>query len=304
MHVQLYLKFCLPLVSGSMLALTAPARCCGTTKSGQRCSITSSSSMRDSLGRLVADPLRRGSPFCMLHTVLFRVEPAHVCDCIVVYMDLETSSLDILSGKIVEIGALIEGSHSTFSTVVDPGQDDSIEQPSVHGIPHEELLLGPCFAEAFQRFCEFVRYAALSTLAADDDSEDDQHVATAMRPDLDIMIVSHNGQQFDFPFLLSECMRAGISSAAMAEWVYVDTLDVLRATDSAGECKKLQCALRSCSGSPGLRAHRALDDCLALGSVVRHISASLGVTPWMLLMHFATRLDEVSTCLGLSALLV
>ena len=50
----------------------------------------------------------------MFHTALFRVEPAHVCDCIVVYMDLETSSLDILSGKIVEIGALIEGSHSTF----------------------------------------------------------------------------------------------------------------------------------------------------------------------------------------------
>ena len=80
----------------------------------------------------------------MLHTVLFCVEPAYVCDCIVVYMDLETSSLDILSGKIVEIGALIEGSHSTFSTVVNPGQDDSIEQPSVHGIPYEELLLGPC----------------------------------------------------------------------------------------------------------------------------------------------------------------
>ena len=134
-----------------MLASTALVRCSGATRTGLRCSITSSSSMRDSLGRLIADPLRRGSPFCMLHTVLFCVEPAHVCDCIVVYMDLETSSLDILSGKIVEIGALIEGSHSTFSTVVNPGQDHSIEQPSVHGIPHEELLLGPCFAEAFQR---------------------------------------------------------------------------------------------------------------------------------------------------------
>ena len=175
--------------------------------------------MRDSLGRLVADPLRRGSPFCLWHTVLFRVEPAHVCDCIVVYMDLETSSLDVLSGKIVEIGALIEGSRSAFSTVVNPGQDDSLEQPSVHGIPHEELLLGPCFAEAFQRFCEFVRYASLSTLATGDDSEDYEHVATVMKPDLDIMIVSHNGQKFDFPFLLSECMRAGIGSGAMAAWV-------------------------------------------------------------------------------------
>ena len=240
----------------------------------------------------------------MWHTVLFRVEPAHVCDCIVVYMDLETSSLDLLSGKIVEIGALIEGSRSTFSTVVNPGQNISIEQPSVHGIPHEELLLGPCFAEAFKRFCEFVRYDSLSALATDDDSEDDQPVATAMRPDLDIMIVSHNGQKFDFPFLLSECMRAGIGSGAMAAWVYVDTLDVLRAADSVGDCRKLQCAFRSCSGSPDLRAHRALDDCLALGCVVRHVCESLGVTPSMLLGHFANRLDEVSTCLGLSALLV
>ena len=149
-----------------------------------------------------------------------------------------------------------------------------------------------------------MRYASLSALATDDDSEDDEHIATAMKPDLDIMIVSHNGQKFDFPFLLSECMRAGIGSGVMAAWVYVDTLDVLRAADSAGECKKLQCAFRSCSGSSCLRAHRALDDCLALGCVVRHISESFGVTPWMLLRHFATRLDEASTCLGLSALLV
>ena len=67
--------------------------------------------MRDSLGRLVADPLRRGSAFCMLHTMLFRVELAHARDSIVVYMDLETNSLDILSSKNAEIGALIEGSN-------------------------------------------------------------------------------------------------------------------------------------------------------------------------------------------------
>ena len=52
------------------------------------------------VGRLVADPLRKGSAFCMLHTVLFRVEPTQVRDPLVVYMDLETNSLDVLSGKI------------------------------------------------------------------------------------------------------------------------------------------------------------------------------------------------------------
>ena len=174
----------------AMLASNVPARCCGTTKSGQRCSITSSSSMRGSLGRLVADPLRRGSAFCMLHTVLFRVEPAHIRDSVIVYMDLETNSLDVLTGKVVEIGALIEGSCFTFSTVVNPGQDESIDQPSVHGIAASELLLGPCFSEAFLRFDAFLRHAALSVLDAEDDSEDEQQMAIDMKPDQDIVLVA------------------------------------------------------------------------------------------------------------------
>ena len=239
--------------------------------------------------------------FCTLHTVLFHAEPAHICDSIVVYVDLETNSLDVLSGKIVEIGALVEGHGFTFSTVVNPGQDESIDQSSVHGIPASELLSGPSFSEAFWRFDAFLRHASLSVLDAEDDSEDEQQTATAMKPDQDILIVAHNGMKFDFPFLLSEAMRAGIGPGVMATWVYVDTLDVLQAIDCA--CRKLQCAFRAFGGSPGLRAHRALDDCIALGSVVRSISASLGVTPWMLLKHFAARLDEDSTRAGLSALL-
>ena len=41
-------------------------------------------------------PLRGGSAFFMMHTVLFRAEPAHVRDSIVVCMDLETNSLDVV----------------------------------------------------------------------------------------------------------------------------------------------------------------------------------------------------------------
>ena len=285
-----------------MLASTGSTRCAGTTKSGQRCSITSSSRMTDFLGRLVADPLKKGSAFCRLHTVLFRVEPTQVHDFLIVYIDLETNSLDIHCGRIVEIGALVEGHGFMFSTVVNPGgQDESIDQPSVHGIPASELLEAPSFSEAFGRFDAFLRHAALSVLDAEDDSEGEQQMATAMKPDQDILIVAHNGMKFDFPFLLSEAMRAGIGPGVMAAWAYVDTLDLLQATDC--ECRKLQCAFRANGGIPGLRAHRALDDCIALGSVVRSISASLGVTPWMLLRHFAVRLDEDSTRAGLSALL-
>ena len=138
--------------------------------------------MTDSLGRLVADPLKKGSPFCRLHTVLFRVEPIQVRDFLLVYIDLETSSLDIHCGKIVEIGALVEGHGFMFSTVVNPGQDERIDQPSVHGIPASELLSGPSFSEAFWRFDAFLRHAALSVLDAEDDSEGEQQMATAMKP--------------------------------------------------------------------------------------------------------------------------
>ena len=53
----------------------------------------------------------------MMHTVLFPREPALACESIIAYIDLETNNLDVLSGKIVEIGALVDGSRATFSTV-------------------------------------------------------------------------------------------------------------------------------------------------------------------------------------------
>ena len=64
--------------------------------------------MRDSAGRFVAEPLRKGGSFCLMHTILFPREPAKACEAVVAYIDLETNSLDVLSGKIVEIGALVE----------------------------------------------------------------------------------------------------------------------------------------------------------------------------------------------------
>ena len=143
--------------------------------------------MRDSAGRFVADPLRKGGRFCTMHTVLFAREPAEACEPLIAYIDLETNSLDVLSGKIVEIGALVHGSRGMFSTVVHPGHGAALGDASVHGIPHEELLSGPSFAEAFARLDQFLRYASLSVLDSDDDDSEDSHPLAAtmilMRPE-------------------------------------------------------------------------------------------------------------------------
>ena len=238
----------------------------------------------------------------MLHTVLFCTMPIEEsCEAIVAYIDLETNSLDVLSGDILEIGALIDGSRSMFSTVINPGHGASADDPSVHGIQSEELRWGPCFRVAFERLELFLKYASLSAVESDD-SEDDGSPAASMKQSLEVALVAHNGTKFDFPFLLGSCLRSGVGSAAMSNWIYVDTLDVLRATDQAGECMKLQCAFRSCSGPASLRAHRALDDCIALEAVVRHVSVSLGIKPWALLRRFASRLDETAAVAQVSAL--
>ena len=258
--------------------------------------------MRDSADRFVAGPLRKGGSFCMMHTVLFPREPAPACEAIVAYIDLETNSLDVLSGKILEVGALVGGSRAMFSTVVHPGCGAHPDDASVHGIPHDELLCGRSFGEVFARLDQFLQYAALSVLDSDEDSEDGRSPA-AMKQDLEVCLVAHNGAKFDFPFMLQECLRAGVGHAAMLSWVYVDTLDVLRATDRAGECAKLQCALRVCCGPPSLRAHRALDDCVALEAVVRHVSASFGIKPWELLRPFVFRLDGASAVAQMNALI-
>ena len=292
-----------PVDSIHLTSSMAAVRCCGLTKTGQRCSITSLSNILDSAGRRAADPLRKGGAMCMFHMNLFPTKPAHADEPVIAYIDLETNSLDVLTGKIVEIAALIDGSRGMFSTVVHPGHDETPDDAPVHGIPHEELLLGPCFVEAFERLDKFLRYASLSVLESDDDSEDDRFPAASMKPSLEVAVVAHNGAKFDFPFLLSACMRAGVSPTVMAGWIYVDTLDLLRATDRAGECNKLQCAFRAFSAPSCLRAHRALDDCIALEAVIRHVSESFGVTPWTLLRPFACRMDEGTTIAQMSALI-
>ena len=125
MHRRLAFS-CILVIFLPLASSMAAVRCCATTKAGTRCSITSLSNMKDSAGRFVAEPLRKGCKFCMMHTVLFPRESAPTCEPIIAYIDLETSNLDVLLGKIVEIGALVDGSRATFSMVVHPGHELSL----------------------------------------------------------------------------------------------------------------------------------------------------------------------------------
>ena len=98
-----------------------PRRCEGLCRNGKRCSITATSDMRDGQGILVAAPLLGGSARCVFHMQTFvKNHTLNDEDCVVVFVDLETSGLSTVRDSIVEIGAFsLDG--VPFSTVVDPG---------------------------------------------------------------------------------------------------------------------------------------------------------------------------------------
>ena len=86
------------------------------------------------------------------------------------------------------------------------------------------------------------------------------------------------------------------------KWKFVDTLEVVKAlgSDSHGGCVKLQCLLRHLTGGEDLRAHRALDDCVALKSVLESIAGVLGVSLRALIRPFVVEFDSVATITNIS----
>ena len=73
-------------------------RCHGKTRAGKTCSITSTSTLTDDKGKLVALPLQRGGDYCALHAKPFLTKPADVDASravMLLFCDLETTGVDI-----------------------------------------------------------------------------------------------------------------------------------------------------------------------------------------------------------------
>ena len=77
-----------------------------TTRKGSRCTLTSTSGMKDISGRLVAQPLRRGGEYCLLHAKPFVVRPAVVQASVTVFLEIETTGVDVVRDRIVELAAM------------------------------------------------------------------------------------------------------------------------------------------------------------------------------------------------------
>jgi hypothetical protein len=282
--------------------------CTGMTRAGKTCQITSHSSMKDSNGRLVALPLRHGSPCCLIHAKPFVHCPADLASVsgpiVLMFLDLETTSTDVTTCRIVEF-ACCSLPGANFAAVVKV-PNEILAEPSaraaamVHGIKDSEILEGALFPVVWGRFLDFVENL-LNNYVVDTDEDEDgasqgpspSSLAWSPRspplprpPDRPAALIcaAHNGYtlvqetktkknsehrvraaslsitryRFDFPVLLFEIVRHGLSLVPLRRFLFVDTLEVLTAAkDEVSACLKLQCLARAVCTPSDLRAHRA-----------------------------------------------
>ena len=176
---------------GEMRQYKSPVQCTGVTRAGRRCGITSEPSrLLDDRGNNVNEPLLLGARHCRFHLQLFCTKPADNVDCLLFFLDFETSGLDVVGHHIVEMGVLCENG-ACFSTVV--CLPELSEEVPVHGISNEELLQGPSFADAFHRMHRFCRNLVEMALT-DGDSSADEAAAVSLREDPPrILVCAHNG---------------------------------------------------------------------------------------------------------------
>ena len=273
--------------------------------------------MLDSSGRSVAAPLRKGSPLCLLHARPFSTQQASIeGPIVVVYIDLETTGIDVSRDRIVELAAAQgqEAAHvpgASFSEVVHvpsevrqtPGAQAAAR---VHGIPDDEIERGTSFPESWARFLYFAE-ACLSNAIDEGNDESEDDPSGPRPPDVppNLLLVGHNSFRFDFAVLLFECERHNLSISPFRRWLFVDTLHVLEATKTelGAACLKLQCLFNTMADGRGLRAHRALDDWIALRHVVHSVACRLDCTVADLLCKFAFQWDEPASRSQVAALI-
>ena len=164
----------------------AMASCAGFTRAGTKCRITHTSSMVDSHGRSVAGPLRRGSPYCLLHAKPFMYHAVSPTGPLVLLLiDLETTGTSVGSCRIVELAAAQAFDQPSlpgacFAEVVRvpcevlrSSEARAAAAAAVHGITNHEIEASSTFPIVWSRFLDFAERILNDYVQENSDSEQD-----------------------------------------------------------------------------------------------------------------------------------
>ncbi|MBS3904538.1 MAG: DUF3820 family protein [Simkania sp.] len=151
-----------------------------------------------------------------------------------IYFDTETTGTRPDKDRIIEIAAYDPVNERTFVHLINPGIPIPKEASAIHGITDDMVSEMPTFQEVGKDFIAFCGSEAI--------------------------LIAHNGDAFDKPFLEQECSR---HSLLLPSWRFVDTLKWSRKYRPDLPRHALQ-HLREVYGVPANQAHRALDDVITL----------------------------------------
>lgn len=154
-----------------------------------------------------------------------------------IYFDTETTGVKFDRDKIIELAAYDPVLDRSFCEFINPGIPIPKEATNVHNITDDMVKDAPSFktiAEQFVKFCEG-----------------------------DVVLVAHNGDAFDIPFLQYEFKTCGLEFPDLPS---VDTLKWSRKYRPDLPKHSLQ-FLREAFKIPANNAHRALDDVMVLHAV-------------------------------------
>ncbi len=154
-----------------------------------------------------------------------------------IYYDTETTGIKIGKDRIIEIAAFDPVQERSFCTFTNPECPIPPESTQITHITDAMVKDAPLIQQALQQFAAFCEG--------------------------DVVLVAHNNDGFDKPFLEAEYRRA---KQSMPTWIFVDSLKWARKYRNYLPRHSLQ-VLREAYGITANQAHRALDDVMVLHQV-------------------------------------
>lgn len=181
----------------------------------------------------------------------------------IIYYDTETTGIRTDQDRIIEIAAYDAISKRTFNELINPGLPIPKEATQIHNITDEMVQNALSFKEVGQAFIDFCGPNAV--------------------------LIAHNNDSFDLPFLKSELDRNGLT---LPKWPFVDSLKWSRKYRPDLPRHSLQ-HLREVYGIPANQTHRALNDVMVLYQVFSLMIDDLPIEHVLKLLSKTTQLDRM-----------
>lgn len=180
-----------------------------------------------------------------------------------IFYDTETTGISAERDRIIEIAAYDSVNQRSFVKLVNPGISIPSDATAIHGITNDMVKDASSFGEVAKDFIKFCEG--------------------------EVVLIAHNNDSFDLPFLKSEFQRHQIE---MPSWKFLDSLKWARRYRRDLPKHSLQFLREMYSIQPN-NAHRALDDVMVLHQVFHLMIDDLPMEQVFVLLNTTRELTQM-----------